>query len=39
MNTLDITRSYINETAQKQGFQRDTLEKVVRLLLSAKRYV
>ena len=31
MNTLDITRSYINETAQKQGFQRDTLEKVVRL--------
>lgn len=31
MNALDITRSYINETAQKLGFQRDTLEKVVRL--------
>lgn len=31
MNALDVTRSYINETAQKQGFQRDTLEKVVRL--------
>lgn len=31
MNTLDITRLHINETAKKQGFQRDTLEKVVRL--------
>lgn len=31
MNTHDITRSYINETALKQGFQRDTLEKVIRL--------
>lgn len=31
MNALDVTRSYINETAQKRGFQRDTLEKVVRL--------
>lgn len=31
MNTLDITRLYINETAQKKGFQRDTLEKVIRL--------
>lgn len=31
MNTYDITRSYINETALKQGFQRDTLEKVIRL--------
>lgn len=31
MNALDITRSHIYGTAQKQGFQRDTLEKVVRL--------
>lgn len=31
MNTHDITRSYINETALKLGFQRDTLEKVIRL--------
>lgn len=31
MNALDITRSYINETAKKKGFQRDTLEKVIRL--------
>lgn len=31
MNTQDITRSYINETAKKQGFQRDTMEKVIRL--------
>lgn len=31
MNTMDLTRSHINETAQKQGFQRDTLEKVIRL--------
>lgn len=31
MNTLDVPRSYINETAQKLGFQRDTLEKVIRL--------
>lgn len=31
MNTQDITRSHINETAQKHGFQRDTMEKVIRL--------
>lgn len=31
MNTLDVMRSHIYELAQKQGFQRDTLEKVVRL--------
>lgn len=31
MNTQDITRLHINETAQKQGFQRDTMEKVIRL--------
>ena len=31
MDTSDITRSYIIETARKYGFQRDTLEKVIRL--------
>lgn len=31
MNPLDVTRSYINEKAKERGFQRDTLEKVVRL--------
>lgn len=31
MNLSDITRSHINETAKERGFQRDTLEKVVRL--------
>lgn len=31
MNVSDITRSHINEASQKQGFQRDTLEKVIRL--------
>lgn len=31
MDTLDITRSYIIETARKYGFQHDTLEKVIRL--------
>ena len=31
MNPQDITRSYINETAKSKGFQRDTMEKVIRL--------
>ena len=31
MNVPDITRLHINEVAQKLGFQRDTLEKVIRL--------
>lgn len=31
MNIFDITRSHINDASQKQGFQRDTLEKVIRL--------
>lgn len=31
MNISDITRSHINDASQKQGFQRDTLEKVIRL--------